>query len=552
MSKTIKKIIFILIITALIVVGMSTIIKAEETGETGSGTTEFTLSESELNVTLNGTRFLSYSNKPEGELIEWESSDPTVATVENGTVSGLKIGTTIITATSGGQTATCEVSVVYNMITIGANYSYSSATSVNLVLGEHPTENLRAKVEDSHSQIVENAVVTWTSNNPDVVTIDNNGKVTAVTVGTATITAEAAGVSDTCEITVAAAPKFTDFSNAKYELLFDTNVDLKITGITPIENNNYYYIITSSNTKPTISTTKYGGLDTTATAGATTFLRNTNENYIYSITLDKYVELNQDLYLWIMEEVKLDAKYAESEENSHISYSTKFVVEGQKLTRPQLPQLNLILKSFSIWGGQKSSVNNSTFINFRFPSSVENRKFKLKIGKVTDNSILQKIKNNDYSGITELLQYAKNSEAVYANDLTTTNKNYYRNDQALFDGRKLLSNKEYYYIYVEFDDENGKYYPIEGITLGQAYLSEYSNTWYLYAYTEEKFEWNNLSSSYTEEAKKEEVKEEKKDETVAKDKLPNTGTELAVLISILTLAGTVIFFKVKENKYKGI
>jgi len=47
--------------------------------------------------------------------------------------------------------------------------------------------------------------LTWKSSDTDVATVDANGKVTAVTMGTATITATAAdvgGVSATCEVTV--------------------------------------------------------------------------------------------------------------------------------------------------------------------------------------------------------------------------------------------------------------------------------------------------------------------------------------------------------------
>src|SRR5699024_6453451 len=127
----------------------------------------------------------------------------------------------------------------------------------------------------------------------------------------------------------------------------------------------------------------------------------------------------------------------------------------------------------------------------RFPSETENRKFKIKIGLVTDKSLLQKIQKGDYSGITELLEYAKNNKAIYTADLTTTSANYFKSEQALFDGIKLLQDDAYYFIYVEFDDENGKYYPIEGVTLGQAYISETNrNNWDLYAYTSEDFNWN--------------------------------------------------------------
>ncbi len=539
MSKNIKKIILIMIIFSLILIEMSMIVKAEDTDLTN----KFSLSNTELNVTLNGTRFLNINNKPTGETVTWTSSDETVATVQNGTVSGLKIGTTTITATtSGGQTATCEVTVVYAYLLIESNKGNSISTT-NLVLGEHPTETLTARVQDGNFVDVQNAVVTWKSSNSSVATVDNNGKVTAVSAGTATITAETDGVSDTCEITVAAAPVFTDFSNAKYELLFDTNVDLKITGVTPIEKNNYYYIITDNNTKPTITIDKYGGLDTEETVEAEGLICNTDENYIYDRNLDKYVELNQDLYIWIIEDVRLGASYTENGEN-YVSHATRFVVEGQKLARPQLPQLNLILKSIFIWGGEGATEDNS-YIHFRFPSAVENRKFKLKIGKVTDNSILKKIQNNDYSGITELLQYAKNNQAIYTADLTTTSENYYRNDESLFDGVKLLENKAYYYIYVEFDNENGKYYPIEGITLGQALIGVSKEHWGLYAYTADNFEWNDLSSTGSEDNLP-------KDETISKNELPNTGAKMVGIILIVAITGTTVFFKVKNNKYKEI
>lgn len=211
------------------------------------------------------------------------------------------------------------------------------------------------------------------------------------------------------------------------------------------------------------------------------------------------------------------------------------------MTRPNLPQLNLILKSFNI-GNWENENDTSAYTNiyFKFPSNTENRKFKIKIGKVTDNSILQKIHTEDYSGITDLLAYAKKNDGVYTADLTTNSKNYFRSDKTLFDGRKLLQDKAYYYIYVQFDDENGKYYPIEGITLGQAWFSSVNkNNWELYAYTAENFEWNNLSSTST-------------DETVAKSKFPNTGITIAIAISIGMLVISTITFKVKKDKYKEI
>ena len=247
----------------------------------------------------------------------------------------------------------------------------------------------------------------------------------------------------------------------------------------------------------------------------------------------KYVELNKDMYLWVLEDVKLGDGFT-NDDNKYISRDRKFVLKGEKLTKPSLPQLNLIVKAFNIskWNSTTSSEENkSTWISFRFPSYTEKRKFTLKIGKVTDGNILNKIHNNDYSGITELLSYAKSHSAVYTKELETTSSNYFSSKDVLFDGNTLLTHKDFYYIYVLFDDENGKYAPVEGVTLGQAWIG--TSLWDLYAYTRENIEWNNLSGDYT----------------VATRPIPQTGEKIIIITSIVIIGiGTVVLI----NRYKRI
>lgn len=268
---------------------------------------------------------------------------------------------------------------------------------------------------------------------------------------------------------------------------------------------------------------------------------NTEENYLYTRKLSKYTEFKQDLYLWVIQEVKLKEWYYE-EDGSYVSGSTKFVVEGKKLDRTELPPLNLILQSFNIgyWTSHYSDdTDNYTYIHFNFPSATENRKFTLKIGRITDNAILTKIKNNDYTGITDLLAYAKSHEAIYNKELTTTSTAYFRSDDTLFDGKNLLENKGYYFIYVVFDDENGEYYPVEGVTLGQAWFSSTSDSWDLWAYTRSDFEWDNLSATY--------------DSTTAPIILPKAGTNVIIILSVMATILTIgfVFYK-KYNSYKEI
>ena len=160
---------------------------------------------------------------------------------------------------------------------------------------------------------------------------------------------------------------------------------------------------------------------------------------------------------------------------------------------------------------------------------------------------LAKIQKNDYTGITELLQYAKKHDAVYSKDLTTTSEAYFRSDNALFDGRKLLEDDAYYYIYAQFDDENGKYYPIEGVTLAQAWLGESTQYWDLWAYTSSDFKWNNLKSTTTTTKKS-----NKKDTTVAKGVIPQTGVKPVIIGSIIFIVVIGAFFYIRYNKLRDI
>jgi len=525
--------------------------------------TSFSLEEEIVEVKLNGKKYIAYTGG--SGTITYSSSDDDIVTVDNtGYATGKNIGEATITATRGAETDTCKVKVVYNTLTIGGN-SGKSVLSVNLILSEHETETLTATVEDYNYAEVSNAKITWKSSDTSIVTVnENTGELKALKEGKVTITATAAGVSDTCEVSVYGAPKFTDFSKAKFQNEISyTEESLKISGITPAENGSYYYVVTPTKTKPNLVLS--GGMIDSSIEGQDFNLLtiNTKDNYVYTRNLAKYTELNQELYLWVIQQVSLEEYYYDSN-SKYVSHASRFVVEGEKLTRAQLPNLNLILKSFTIgeWTYSNDSANY-TSINFNFPTHTEKRKFTLKIGKVTDNKILTKIQKGDYTGITELLSYAKKNESVYSKELTTTTRGFYRNDKAIFDGNKLLKNKAYYYIYLQFNDENGKYAPIEGVTLGQAILSSTNNNWDLWAYTADNFEWDNLTPTTPETDKKDEVKEEnidkeentekeEKDDTVSDVKLPNTGKQIIISSIIVLLAISGILMYKKYNQYKGI
>ena len=89
--------------------------------------------------------------------ITWTSSVPTVATVAEGVVTGINVGTTVITATThSGQKASCTV-VVENA-TIEVTKITLNKTSLNLVKGN--SETLTATVYPSDAS---NKTLTWKS-----------------------------------------------------------------------------------------------------------------------------------------------------------------------------------------------------------------------------------------------------------------------------------------------------------------------------------------------------------------------------------------------------
>lgn len=120
--------------------------------------------------------------------VTWSSSNTDVATVdEYGTVTAIALGTATITANAGGYKAECSVTVQVPL-SISLNM-----TSVELLVAE------RVFLKASTSPI-EDAPVTWASSNTNIATVDETGKVTAISVGEATISASFEGKTADCHI----------------------------------------------------------------------------------------------------------------------------------------------------------------------------------------------------------------------------------------------------------------------------------------------------------------------------------------------------------------
>lgn len=132
--------------------------------------------------------------------IEWKSSDESVATVsQTGLVTALKEGSSAITVITndGGFKATCDVTV--NKKVIAVTSVVLGNTELTLVEGEE--EKLAVAVTPENAT---DKSVVWESGNESVATVSQEGLVTAVGEGKATITVKTndGGFSASCEVTV--------------------------------------------------------------------------------------------------------------------------------------------------------------------------------------------------------------------------------------------------------------------------------------------------------------------------------------------------------------
>jgi hypothetical protein len=138
--------------------------------------------------------------------VTWSSSSTDVATVNNGIVTAIAAGSATITVTTvdGGKTAACSVTVQ----TADPNAVAVTGVTLNvsaLTLTAGYTGVLTATVAPVNAT---NKNVRWSSSNTDVATV-NNGTITAIAAGSATITVTTVNGSKTayCPVTVIAANK---------------------------------------------------------------------------------------------------------------------------------------------------------------------------------------------------------------------------------------------------------------------------------------------------------------------------------------------------------
>jgi uncharacterized protein YjdB len=140
-------------------------------------------------------------NAISGRPITWSSSNAAIATVSViGVVSAVSLGSATITAVAEGKSGTATVTIV------------DPVASVRITPQGPQTLRIGGKVQltatplNAAGQPLSGRPVNWFPSNPGVVSVSPTGEVTAVAVGTSTVTAEIEGRQATSAVTVTLIP----------------------------------------------------------------------------------------------------------------------------------------------------------------------------------------------------------------------------------------------------------------------------------------------------------------------------------------------------------
>ena len=370
-------------------------------------------------------------------------------------------------------------------------------STLDIKVGE--TATLTATINPTNAT---NKNVTWESDNTQIATVDTAGKVTAIKEGTAKIKVKTkdGNHTATCIVTVSKNDGivWTDPSNIKFTVTEDFY--LKVTGLK--EDGKYYGFISNGKIAPTVPDT--GWIE--------------NENLPVTnkpgFSISKYLEKSGDIYVWIYETQIVNNVR-----------QNKCIIEAQKIERPALKKIGTRMKCYFL--------NEETSTHLFEAYSYENaRKINVKIGKVTDKSILRAIKNGETDCLQKLLDYAKNADSIYTGTVPLGRSESITN-------KLNLVNDEYYYVYMVLDDENGKYFPVEDVSLYQAltYEKDGKTSKNLFDYLNDNFKWNLGNDDTT------------IDNTTATGKLPQTGASIVIYVAITLVIVAGVIFAIKYKKY---
>lgn len=226
----------------------------------------------EAEVDLDGVMLLKAQILPKNaynDTVYWSSTNPAVATVGNGLVTGMSVGEAdiIVKTAEGGFTDQCHVYVTCSVKSLTLNKA-----STKLDVGA--SETLTATITPENATHKE---VRWVSSDPTVASIDDTGKITALKKGFCTITAYSFGdaFSASCEVEVYARVTGVELTQKSLEMYVGDRVSLKANVLPADANNPAVTWLSSSSTYAKVNSAT--GVVTAMKAGSATITVKTTE-----------------------------------------------------------------------------------------------------------------------------------------------------------------------------------------------------------------------------------------------------------------------------------
>ena len=325
-------------------------------GEGGSVTPPAPVSVTGVSLNKNATTIAIGANETltatitpanaDNQAVTWSSNNTAVATVnQTGKVTGVSAGTATITVTTqdGNKTATCTVTVPDPSADPVAVTGVSlNKTSTSLTVGA--TETLTATVAPANAA---NQAVTWSSNNTAVASVDQTGKVTGVSAGTATITVTTQDGNKTATFTVTVSAAVTPtvpqsgliihVPEVYEDKLLAGGYNTPLTVVNGREYEVYYTERTADGDYPTFSTTLASEGKATGISGSTSKTEN----------------VGRDGDKWFQGTVYSHSECKNATDIDEFDFETKMIRE-HRLSKDNTYQFHVQgFDQFSLWGMDK-------------------------------------------------------------------------------------------------------------------------------------------------------------------------------------------------------